>query len=121
MVIYIAGLQTIPKDYYEASEIDGAKVYSQFLHITFPMLAPSITINIVLNLIGGLKLYDVIWALTGGGPGYSSCSLSTMMYQLYFARQDAGYASALGIVMFAIISVISITALLILRKKEVVL
>ena len=88
--------------------------------LTRPMLEPSITISIVLNLIGGLKLYDVIWSLTGGGPGYSTCSLSTMMYQLYFGREDAGLASALGMLMFTMIAVISIISLALLRKKEIV-
>ncbi|MFD0679236.1 MULTISPECIES: carbohydrate ABC transporter permease [unclassified Paenibacillus] len=119
MIIYLAGLQVIPKDYYEAAQIDGASKLSQFLHVTWPLLAPSVTINIVLNLIGGLKLFDVITSLTGGGPGYASASLSTLMYQLYFARQDAGYAAALGNLMFVIISVISITSLYLLRRKEV--
>lgn len=120
MVIYLAGLQGIPKDYYEASLIDGASTFKQFLNVTLPLLAPSITINIVLNLIGGLKLFDVIVALTNGGPGYASASLSTFMYQLYFGRQDAGYAASMGILMFLIISVVSITSLLALRRREIV-
>lgn len=119
MIIYLAGLQVIPKDYYEAAQLDGASRFSQFMHVTWPLLAPSVTINIVLNLIGGLKLFDVITSLTGGGPGYASASLSTLMYQLYFARQDAGYAASLGNLMFVIISVISITSLYFLRRKEV--
>ena len=120
MVLYVAGLQNISQDYYDAADIDGATSFSRFRYITLPMLAPSITMSIVLNLIGGLKLYDVIWSLTGGGPGYSSCSLSTMIYQLYFGREDAGLASALGVLMFVIISLISLISLNMLRKKEIV-
>jgi raffinose/stachyose/melibiose transport system permease protein len=119
MVIYLAGLQSIPKDYYEAAGLDGASAFGKFRHVTLPLLMPSITINIVLNLIGGLKLFDVIIALTNGGPGYASQSLSTMMYKIYFASQDAGYAASLGNLMFVLISVISISALIYLRKKEV--
>jgi raffinose/stachyose/melibiose transport system permease protein len=119
MIIYLAGLQVIPRDYYEAADIDGASPLAKFAHVTWPLLAPSITINIVLNLIGGLKLFDVIVSLTGGGPGYASASLSTLMYQLYFARQDAGYAASLGNLMFVMISVISLGALFYLRRKEV--
>ncbi|MFC4766186.1 carbohydrate ABC transporter permease [Effusibacillus consociatus] len=118
MVIYLAGLQSIPKDYYEAATIDGASAFQRFRNVTLPMLMPSITINIVLNLIGGLKLFDVIVALTNGGPGYASQSLSTLMYKLYFASQDAGYAASLGNLMFVMISLISITALTYLRRKE---
>jgi raffinose/stachyose/melibiose transport system permease protein len=80
---------------------------------------PAVTFSIVINIIGGLKLFDVIMAMTGGGPGNASHSLSTMMYDLYFARQDAGYAAALGNLMFVIITVISIGTLIFLRKKEV--
>ncbi|MFC7442071.1 carbohydrate ABC transporter permease [Laceyella putida] len=120
MFIYLAGLQSIPKDYYEAADLDGASQWGRFWHITLPMLAPSITINIVLNVIGGMKLFDVIVAMTNGGPGYASQSLSTMMYQMYFARQDAGYAASLGNLMFVLISVISLVSLLYLRRKEIV-
>ncbi|MFD0716037.1 carbohydrate ABC transporter permease [Paenibacillus sp. GCM10027626] len=119
MIIFLAGLQSISKSYYEAASIDGAGWWFRFKSITLPLLMPSITINIVLNIIGGLKLFDVIVAMTNGGPGYASQSLSTMMYNLYFARQDAGYAAALGNLMFAIICVISMTALVLLRRKEV--
>lgn len=119
MVIYLAGLQSIPKDYYEAANLDGASTLQRFWHITLPMLAPSITVNIVLNMIGGLKLFDVIIALTNGGPGYASQSLSTMMYQMYFARQDAGYAASLGILTFVLISIISLASLIYLRRKEI--
>ncbi|MCD2486626.1 carbohydrate ABC transporter permease, partial [Staphylococcus aureus] len=85
--------QSIPKDYYEAAQMDGAKQGQQFFTITLPLLMPSITINIVINIIGGLKLFDVIIALTAGGPGNASQSMSTFMYDLYFKRQDAGYAA----------------------------
>ncbi|WP_338012206.1 hypothetical protein [Paenibacillus beijingensis] len=71
------------------------------------------------HLIGGLKLFDVVAAMTNSGPGYASASLSTLMYQLYFGREDAGYASTIGILMFIIISVVSIAALILLRRREV--
>jgi raffinose/stachyose/melibiose transport system permease protein len=100
MVIYLAGLQTIPKEYHEAAAIDGASAFARFTHITLPLLMPAITVNVVWNLIGGLKLFDVIIAMTNGGPGFSSMSLSTLMYNLYFVRQDAGYAAAIGNLMF---------------------
>jgi raffinose/stachyose/melibiose transport system permease protein len=119
MIIYLAGLQSIPKDYYEAAAIDGAQWFQKFKSVTLPLLMPSITVNVVVNIIGGLKLFDVIIAMTNGGPGYATQSISTMMYNLYFARQDAGYAAALGNVMFLLICVISLTSLILLRRKEV--
>ena len=119
MVIFLAGLQSIPREYYEAAMIDGASPWRCFRYVTLPLLMPAITVNVVLNLIGGLKLFDVIMAMTKGGPGYASQSLSTMMYTLYFTRQDAGYAAALGNMMFLLITGISISVLIFLRRKEV--
>lgn len=119
MIIYLAGLQSISKEYYEAANIDGATPYQQFKNITLPLLMPAITINVVLNIIGGLKLFDVIIALTGGGPGNASQSMSTFMYDLYFDRQDAGYAATQGILMAVIILVLSLAALIYFKRKEV--
>jgi raffinose/stachyose/melibiose transport system permease protein len=119
MIIYLAGLQSISKDYYEAAQIDGASSFQQFKNITLPMLMPSITINVVINIIGGLKLFDVIVSLTGGGPGYASQSMSTFMYDLYFNRQDAGYAATQGVFMAIIILVLSLAALVYFKRKEI--
>ncbi len=119
MIIFLAGLQSISKEYYEAARMDGASKLAQFKNITIPLLMPSITINVVLNVIGGLKLFDVIIALTGGGPGNASQSMSTFMYTLYFDRQDAGYAATQGVLMVVLILVITVTAVIYLRRKEV--
>jgi len=118
MVILLAGLQVIPKDFHEAATIDGAGALARFRHVTWPLLAPAVTVSVVLNVIGGLKLFDVITALTNSGPGYSSASLSTLMYLLYFGRQDAGYAATIGNLMFVIISVVSFTILFYLKRRE---
>ncbi|WP_173915460.1 carbohydrate ABC transporter permease [Halobacillus sp. Marseille-Q1614] len=119
MIIYLAGLQGISKDFYEAADIDGASSFQKFKKITLPMLAPSITINVVLNIIGGLKLFDVIVALTGGGPGNASQSSSTFMYDLYFSRQDAGYAATQGVLIAFIILILSLVALWYFKRKEI--
>ncbi|MBT2719490.1 sugar ABC transporter permease [Bacillus sp. ISL-46] len=119
MIIYLAGLQSISKDFYEAAQMDGASAFQQFKSITLPMLMPSITINIVINIIGGLKLFDVIISLTGGGPGYASQSMSTFMYDLYFNRQDAGYAATQGVFMAIIILILSLAALVYFKRKEI--
>jgi raffinose/stachyose/melibiose transport system permease protein len=119
MVIYLAGLQTISKEYYEASRIDGASTVAQFKHVTLPLLAPSTTIAVVYNLIGAMKIFDIIIALTGGGPGYASSSLNTFMYDLYFSLEDAGYAAAVGNLMFVIIAIIGISILYGLRRREI--
>ncbi|MCA0972030.1 sugar ABC transporter permease [Halobacillus litoralis] len=119
MIIYLAGLQSISKDFYEAAVIDGASAFQKFKNITLPLLMPAITINMVLNIIGGLKLFDVILALTGGGPGNASQSMSTYMYSLYFDRQDAGYAATQGVLMAFIILILSLLALVYFKRKEV--
>ncbi len=119
MVVYLAGLQAIPNEYLEAADIDGASGFKKFTHVTLPLLMPAVTVSVVLNIIEGLKLFDVIMSMTNGGPGYASHSLSTMMYDLYFARQDAGFAAALGNLMFVLISALGLSTLIYLRGKEV--
>jgi raffinose/stachyose/melibiose transport system permease protein len=119
MMVYLAGLQAIPKEFQEAATLDGVGWFSRLRYITLPLMMPAITVNVLINLIGGFKLFDVIVAMTNGGPGYSSQSLSTMMYNLYFARQDAGHAAALGNVMFVTIFGLSVVVMLFLRRREV--
>lgn len=119
MVIYLAGLQGIPVMYYEAAELDGVGKWGKFRYITLPLLMPAISSVIILNLIGGLKLFDIIMALTAGGPGYDSHSLSTLVHRTYFGSENAGYASAIGLLAFLLIMVVSNFVVKILEKKEV--
>ncbi|MFR0026798.1 MAG: carbohydrate ABC transporter permease [Eisenbergiella sp.] len=119
MVIYMAGLQNIPQMYLEAAEIDGASVWQRFRHITFPLLLPSISSAVVLNLIGGLKLYDVIISLSGGGPGFSTHSLASYVSNQYFKAQNAGYSAAVGIFTFLFIMVVSNIFTNYFNKREV--
>lgn len=119
MVIYLAGLQTIPTMYYEASKIDGASAFQRFKTITVPLLIPSFTTSVVINLIGGLKLFDHIVVLTAGGPGYSTHSVSTLISKTYFDNQNAGYASAMGVVLFLFIAVMTLTLNALFNKRQV--
>lgn len=119
MVIYLAGLQNIPSMYYEAAAIDGVGVFAQFRYITLPLLYPAVQSSVVINLIGGLKLYDIISALTSGGPGYASHSLSTLIHRTYFGSENAGYASAIGLAAFLLILILSTVVTRALAKKEV--
>lgn len=118
MIIYLAGLQSIPTVYYEAANLDGAGAWQQFRHITIPLLQPAFATSIVLNLIGGLKLYDIIQVLTGGGPGYSTNSVSTLVGVAYFDNQSAGYASAMGVVLFLIIVVFTLGLNTVLNRRR---
>jgi raffinose/stachyose/melibiose transport system permease protein len=119
MIIYLAGLQGISKTFYEAADIDGATPWQQFTNVTLPLLYPAIVSSVTFNLIGGLKLFDAIKALTAGGPGYSSHSLSTLIDYAYFRNQAAGYSSAIGIILFLIIMVVSLSLQLYMKKREV--
>lgn len=119
MVIYLAGLQGISDMYYEAAAIDGVKSGQKFRYITLPLLMPAINSAVTINLIGGLKLFDIIMALTSGGPGYDTHSLSTLVNRTYFGSENAGYASAIGLVSFVLIMVLSNIVIKTLEKREV--
>lgn len=119
MVIYLAGLQGIPDMYYEAAAIDGVSPTQRFRYITLPLLTPAISSSVTINLIGGLKLFDIIMALTSGGPGYDTHSLSTLVHRTYFGSENAGYASAIGLVSFVLIMILGNLVVKYLEKKEV--
>jgi ABC-type sugar transport system permease subunit len=120
MVIYLAGLQSVPQDLYEAGDIDGASPWNKFRQITFPLIAVAVTINIVLATIGNLKIFDQIYAMTGGGPGYATHSIATIIFHLGFAESgEWGLGTAMSIVMFLFILVLTIIQVFILRKREV--
>lgn len=118
MVIYLAGLQGIPREMYEAPMIDGATPAQTFFRITLPLLKPAIITNVTLKLIGGLQMYDLVVALTGGGPGFSSHTISTMINYLYFDSQNAGYSASLGVVLFIIIMSATIIVNKVIRRNE---
>jgi len=108
MVLYLAGLQGIPKDLYEAAEIDGAGKLAQLVKITVPMLSPVIFFTVIMGIINSFKVFDLIFLLTKGGPGNSTQVLVYDIYYTAFQRYEYGYASAMAYVMFAIILLITI-------------
>ncbi|QAY68104.1 carbohydrate ABC transporter permease [Paenibacillus protaetiae] len=117
-ILYLSGLQTIPRDLYEASDLDGANKWQTFWKITFPMLAPFFTINMVLAMKGGLMVFDQIVALTGGGPGRATQSIAMLIYQGGFQGGEFAYQSANAVVYFIVIVVISVIQLKFLQKRE---
>jgi len=119
MVIYLAGLQSIPDMYYEAAKIEGTNSVKLFWNITFPLLYPALVTSIMINLIGGLKLFDVIRALTGGGPGFATHSLATLIHRTYFGSNQAGLSSAIGLLLFTVILFITIILQTFFSRKEV--
>ena len=105
MVILLAGLQTIPKDYYEAAEIDGASWAASFRYITLPLLVPALTVVTVLNLLYGLRVFDIVHVLTGGGPGYATDVVFTVVLD-EFSKGRYGVGTALSTVMFVFMTVV---------------
>lgn len=106
MVILIAGLQTIPQEYYEAAEIDGASPIARFRHITLPLLVPALTVVTVLNLLYGLRVFDIVYVLTGGGPGYTTDVVFTAVFD-EFSKGRYGVGTALSSVLFVIMTAAS--------------
>jgi ABC-type sugar transport system permease subunit len=121
MIIYIAALQNIPTDIIEASRIDGVTGFRKFFSIDFPLIAPAFTINMVLTLERGFKEFDLIFGLTYGGPGNASELISLTIYRESFVNFRAGYGSALGVILFVIISFFTLLQLWFLRRNEDVL
>ena len=103
MVILIAGLQVIPSEYYEAAQIDGANQLDELWHITLPLLMPTLTVTTVLNLLYGLKVFDVVWVLTNGGPGYATETVYTVVFK-EFSKGRYGVSTALSTLLFVIMS-----------------
>jgi len=118
MVIYLAGLQGISDELIEASAVDGATAWVRFRRIVFPLLAPAITVCATLTLIFGLRVFDQVVALTGGGPVDSTETLATQVWKQTFANGQFGYGAALALVLTAVIAVLSLGQLAILRARE---
>ena len=119
MLIYLAGLQNIPKMYQEAALLDGATKRQIFFKVKLPLLMPAVTTAVITNLIGGFKLYDIIVTLANGGPNRKSLSLSYYISLLYFSDEKAGYSSAVGIALFVIIFLVAVPINHYLRSREV--
>lgn len=118
MFLFISGLQSIPKEYYESAQIDGATRWEQFKHITLPLLAPSFTVVITFNITGGLKVFDIVYSLTGGGPGFDTQVLSTYTYRA-FGMGLLGKSSASALILSIFIVGITFALNKFLRSKEV--
>jgi raffinose/stachyose/melibiose transport system permease protein len=119
MVIFLAGLEGVPADLHEAAAIDGAGRFQRFRYITWPLLAPALTVNLMLSMIGGLKLFDQVYAATNGGPGYSSETLSTVLYKQAFVYGKYGYSTAIALVLAIFVAAVSLVQIYYLRSREV--
>jgi raffinose/stachyose/melibiose transport system permease protein len=119
MVVFAAGLQGIPGELYESAALDGADAWVRFRRITLPLLQPVMTVNVVTNIIGSLAVFDVVVALTDGGPGYASESLSLFILRMVYGN-STGYSTAVALVLFLLTLVPVAVYLKLIARKEVV-
>ena len=116
MLLLLAGLQAIPREYYEAAKIDGANAFTELRYITLPLLIPVITVTTVLNLLYGLKVFDSVWVLTNGGPGYATETVYTIVFK-EFARGNYAVSTALSTVLFVVMTTAGIFLIRIMHKQ----
>ncbi len=119
-VIFMAGLVSIPQDYYEAARIDGATRWQLFWRVTVPLVRPATVTVVTLSLIGGLRYFELIWAMTGGGPGFSSDVIASVIYKQYQAG-FYGLATAGNVILFALIALVVLPLTWWFNRREVAL
>jgi raffinose/stachyose/melibiose transport system permease protein len=117
-LIYIAGIVSIPREYFEAAKVDGASPTSSFFHIVLPLAKPATVTVIILSLIGGLRSFDLIWATTRGGPGFSSDVIASVIYKQYQAG-FYGLSTAGNVILFILVTAIVVPLFWFLSRKEV--
>jgi multiple sugar transport system permease protein len=117
MIIFLAGLQDIPTSYYEAARVDGAGPWRRFTSITLPLLKPTSVFVLLISFIGAFQLFDPIFVMTQGGPANATTTAVYYIYQQAFQYLQLGYASALSVVLFAIILVFSLVQLRVFRDE----
>jgi multiple sugar transport system permease protein len=118
-VIYLAALKAIPDELIEAAQVDGCTGFRRFRRITWPLVAPALTINTVLLFIIGFKLFDYVKVITNGGPGGATNTIANNIYTVGFTQNDFGAASAMAVVLFVIVAGVSSAAVILLRRREV--
>jgi raffinose/stachyose/melibiose transport system permease protein len=119
MILFYAALQSIPQSMIESAEVDGVNAFNSFIHIKLPMIIPAVTVNLMYSLINGLKVFDYIYLMTGGGPGKTTQTISAEIYFTAFNKGMFGYASTMGVLLFIFIAVISYLFLSFIRQREV--
>lgn len=118
MVIFLAGLERIPPDVYEAAAIDGANAWQRFRDVVFPLLAPAFTINVVIASIMGLKQFDQVFAMTQGGPGYATETVTTVLYKQAFVYGNYAYGTALAVGLTVLVLGFALLQIFVLRRRE---
>ena len=121
MVVYLAALQSIPRMYFEAARIDGASALNQFRHITVPLLAPATFLLLILDIIYSFQVFDLIYVMTGGGPGFSTTMLVQYIFKSAFVTSEMGYASAIGVALYVLILAFTVVQWRASRQAEAAL
>jgi multiple sugar transport system permease protein len=116
LIIYLAGLQNVPKELYEAAQIDGATAWYQFTKITIPLVSPTTFLLLITGIISSFKVFDLIIVLTGGGPANSTLTPVVYLYQQAFIELKTGYASSISLIMFIIILIITYVQFIVQKK-----
>jgi raffinose/stachyose/melibiose transport system permease protein len=116
-LIYMAGLVAIPSDYYEAARIDGATGFDAFWNITLPLVRPATTTVVILSLIGGLRSFDLIWATTNGGPGFSSDVMASVIFKQYQAG-FYGLSTAGNVVLFLVVTAVVLPLFVWMNRRQ---
>ncbi|OII14369.1 carbohydrate ABC transporter membrane protein 1 (CUT1 family) [Curtobacterium flaccumfaciens] len=116
-LIFIAGIVAIPQEYFEAARVDGASAWTIFKNITLPLSRPAMGTVIILSLIGGLRSFDLIWAMTGGGPGFTSDVIASVIYKQYQAG-FYGLSTAGNVVLFIVVTAIMVPISWLINRKE---
>ena len=119
MTIYISGLQAIDQSLYESAEIDGASSVRKFFSITLPLIMPSITVCVFVNMIGCLKIFEQVYILTKGGPGTTTTTIGTFIYNSALSANQYGYGTAISTILFLMVLVITLAQVKFTRSKEV--
>jgi multiple sugar transport system permease protein len=118
MVVYLAALQSIPTELFDAARVDGANGWRRFRHITWPLLGPTTFLLVIINIIYSLHVFDLIYVMTGGGPGFSTTVLVQYIYQMAFTEGQMGYASAIGVVLYLLLIVFTVFQWRVTRQGE---
>ncbi len=119
MVLYLAALQTVPQELYEACTVDGGNAWNKFKSVTLPLIVPGATVSVIMSIINELRIYDVIKILTDGGPGYDTESLVYNIVAQGFGANRMGYACAIAVILFLVIGTISVFLVKRSNKLEV--
>jgi ABC-type sugar transport system permease subunit len=119
MVIFLAGLKSLPQEPYEAALVDGATRLQRFLYITLPLLQPTILIGLLLRTMQSFKVFDIIYATTAGGPGSATTVLNYHIYTVGMTFFDMGYAAALANILLLLVAILSILYVMVLERQQV--